>query len=109
MVNVFLISIDKLDELKTQLNQYFVHLGKNQTVFHVFVQVLCINVGIDNDKGTTMYHHEMFNDVDNVISLFSKWLKIISYIIGLVKSANAQIVGRDLDLVESLVVLSYLM
>jgi len=39
-----------LDELKTQLNKYFVHLGENHTTSHVFVQVSCADLGEDKDE-----------------------------------------------------------
>jgi len=32
---IFLTPTDKLEELKTQLNKYFVHLGGNQSACHV--------------------------------------------------------------------------
>jgi len=38
-VKVFLNPIDKLDELKAQLNRYFTQIGKNQRTSHVIVQV----------------------------------------------------------------------
>jgi len=37
-IEVFLAATDKLDELKAQLNRYFVHLGENQRTSHVFVR-----------------------------------------------------------------------
>lgn len=47
-IKIFLILTDKLDELKTQLNQYFVHVSENQIACHVGVQVPCIDV-LDNN------------------------------------------------------------
>jgi len=62
--------MNKLDELKTQLNHNFVHLGENQTASHVFVQVPCINLRDDNDKGTIVYHPEMLMDDDDALFMF---------------------------------------
>jgi len=53
--------------LKTQLNQYFVHVGENQIASHVFVQVPCINMRDDNDKGTIVYHPGMLKDDGDVV------------------------------------------
>jgi hypothetical protein len=49
-IKVFLTPTDKLDELKAQLNRYFVHLGENQRTSHVFVQVPSVNLTADKDK-----------------------------------------------------------
>jgi len=49
-INVFLTPTDKLDDLKAQLNIYFVYLSKNQITSHVFVQVRCVNLKEDKDE-----------------------------------------------------------
>jgi len=61
-IKVFLTPNDKLDELKTQLNKYFLHLGENQTTFHVFVQVSCVDLGAgkDEDMWKTFIFHRLF-------------------------------------------------
>jgi hypothetical protein len=66
---IFLTSTNKLDELKTQLNQYFVHVDENQTTCHVVVYV-CIVMKDDCYKETNVYHHEMLKDDDDVMSIF---------------------------------------
>lgn len=66
---IFLTPTIKLDELKTQLNQYFVHVDENQTTCHVVVYV-CIVMEDDGDKKTNVYHHEMLKDDDDVMSIF---------------------------------------
>ena len=45
----FLTLADKLDELNTTLNKYFVHLSENQIVSHVLIQVPCVDLGADKD------------------------------------------------------------
>jgi len=50
IVKVFLTSTNKLDELKTQLKKYFVHLGENHTASHVFVQVPCVDLMVNKDE-----------------------------------------------------------
>ena len=46
-VKVFLTPTDKLDELKAQLNRYFIQIGENQRTSHVIVQVPHVNVRKD--------------------------------------------------------------
>jgi len=58
-----------LDELKTQINQYFVHLGENQTAFHVFVDISCIDLGDDKYKGAIIYHLVMLKNDEDVVSM----------------------------------------
>jgi len=38
------------DELKTQLNKYFVCLGENHTTYHLIVHVPCIKLGANKDE-----------------------------------------------------------
>jgi len=49
-IKVFLTSTNTLDELKAQLNKYFVYLGENHFTCHVFVQMLCVNLGANKDE-----------------------------------------------------------
>jgi len=44
---VFSTRTEKLNELKTQLNKYFVYLDENQIVSHVFIQVSCVDLEVD--------------------------------------------------------------
>jgi len=57
-----------LDELKTQLNKYFVHLGENQRTSHVFVKVLYVDLGVDKDEDSwkTIYFSKVIHD-DSVV------------------------------------------
>jgi len=82
--------------LKTQFNKYFVYLGENQTTCHVFVQVPYVDMEADKDEDLfkTVYYPQVI--VDNVASMSSRWLKIISYIFVFVQTAITQIVIRDL-------------
>jgi len=45
-------SSDSLDDLKSQLNTYFEHLGENQYTHHLFGQMPCIDLGEDKDEYT---------------------------------------------------------
>jgi len=53
-----------LDEWKAQLNKYFVHIGENQRVSIVFVQVSCVNLGEDKDEDNlkTVYFSQVICD-----------------------------------------------
>jgi len=51
-VKVMITPIDFLDDLKTQLNTYFEHLGENQYTRHLFGQMPCIDLGEDRDEYT---------------------------------------------------------
>jgi len=39
-----------LDDLKTELNKYFVFHGEDHSTSHVFVQVPCYDLGADKDE-----------------------------------------------------------
>jgi len=49
-VKVMITPTNSLDDLKTQLNTYFEHLGENQYICHLFVQMPCIDLGEDRDE-----------------------------------------------------------
>jgi len=53
-----------MDELKTQLNKYFVYLGENHITSYVFVQVPCVDLGADKDEDMwkTVYYHQVIHD-----------------------------------------------
>jgi len=51
-IKVMITSSDFLDDLKTQLNTYFEHLGENQYTRHLFGQIPCIDLGEDRDEYT---------------------------------------------------------
>jgi len=64
----FLTPNNRLDELKAQLNRYFVHLGENQRTSHVFVQVSCVNMTTDKDEDgwKTVYFPKVIHDDGDV-------------------------------------------
>jgi len=49
-IKVMIRPTDSLDDLKAQLNAYFVHLGENQHTLHLFTQMHCIDLGEDRDE-----------------------------------------------------------
>jgi len=49
-IKVMITPTDSLDDLKTQLNTYFEHLGENQYTRHLFGQMPCIDLGEDKDE-----------------------------------------------------------
>jgi len=49
-ITVFLTPTDILDDLKTQLNKYFVLHGEDHNISHVFVHVPCVDIGADKDE-----------------------------------------------------------
>jgi hypothetical protein len=61
-----------LDELKTQLNKYFVHLGEYQIAFQVFVQVPCVDLETDKDEDLWKidHHPHVIHIDDDVASMF---------------------------------------
>jgi len=71
-IKVFLTHTCKLDELKAQLNWYFVHICENQITSHVFVQVSCVNLGEDKDEDSckTVYFSQVICDDGNVNYMF---------------------------------------
>ncbi|AES97143.1 hypothetical protein MtrunA17_Chr5g0419781 [Medicago truncatula] len=71
-IKVFLTPTNKLDELKTQLDRYFSHLGENQRASHVFVQVSCVSLGEDKDEDNwkTIYFPKIIPDDGNIDYMF---------------------------------------
>jgi len=67
-IKVLLTPTDKLDELKTQHNKYFIHIGENQITSHVVVHVPCVDLGEDkeNDFWKTVYFPQLFEDDSDV-------------------------------------------
>ncbi|KEH22569.1 hypothetical protein MTR_7g055613 [Medicago truncatula] len=49
-IKVMITLTDSLDDLKTQLNTYFEHLGGNQYTRHLFGQMPCIDLGEDREE-----------------------------------------------------------
>jgi len=58
-IKVFLTPTDTFDDLKTQLNQYFVFHGEEHSTSHVFVQASCVDLEANKDKDMwkTVYYH----------------------------------------------------
>jgi hypothetical protein len=66
-INVFLTPTDTLDDLKTQLNKYFVFHGEDHSTSHVFVHVPCVDLGADKDEDmwkTVCYSQVIHDDND---------------------------------------------
>jgi hypothetical protein len=63
-IKVFLTMTDTLDDLKTQLNQYFVFHGEDHSTSHVFVQVPCVDprTNKDEDMWKTIYYPRLIRD-----------------------------------------------
>jgi len=63
-IKVFLTPTDTLDDLKTQLNKYFVFRGEDHNTSHVFVQVPCVDLGADKDEDIwkTVYYPQVIRD-----------------------------------------------
>jgi len=57
-----------MDELKTQLNKYFVYLGENHTTSHVFIQVPCVDLRADKYEymWKTFYYPRVICDDSDV-------------------------------------------
>ena len=49
-IKVMITLTDSLDDLKTQLNTYFEHLGEKQYTRHLFGQMPCIDLGEERDE-----------------------------------------------------------
>jgi len=71
-VKVFETPTDKLDELKAQLNRYFIHIGENQRTSHVIVQVPCVDLWEDKEKyfWKTVYYQQLVKDDSDVDYMF---------------------------------------
>lgn len=71
-IKVFLTLTDKLDELKAQLNRFFIHIGENQRTSHVVVYVPCMDLGEDKEEDfwKTMYFPQLIEDDRDVDYMF---------------------------------------
>jgi len=63
-VRFFVTPTDKLDELKAQLDRYFIHIGENQRTYDVVVNVPDIDLGEDKEEDfwKTVYHPQILED-----------------------------------------------
>ena len=72
-IKVMIRPTDSLDDLKAQLNAYFVHIGENQHTRHLFAQMPCIDLGEDRDEyawKTTSYMPWLIEDDSDVGFMF---------------------------------------
>jgi len=71
-IKVFLTPTDKFDELKAQLNKYFVHIGENQRTSHAFIEVPCVRLGAykAEDSSTTVYFSQVIHDDSDIDYMF---------------------------------------
>ena len=83
-----------MDEVKTQLNKYFVYLAENHTTSHVFVDVPCEYLGEDKDEDTLkmIYYPQIICDGNNIEFMFRSIVKNNMF----VSTVTIQIVSRDL-------------
>jgi len=73
-VKFFITPTNKLDELKAQLDRYFIHIGTNQRASDVVVNVAGVDLGEDNEEDfwNTMYFPQLVendNDIAYMISV----------------------------------------
>jgi hypothetical protein len=71
-VKFFITPTDKLDELKAQLDRYFIHIGANQTTSHVLVNVSDIDLREDKEEvfWKTVYYPQILEDDSDVDYMF---------------------------------------
>jgi len=72
-VRFFINLTDKLDELKAKLEGYFIHIGANQRICDVIVNVSCVDLGEDKEKDfwKTVYFTQLLEDDSDVAYMFS--------------------------------------
>jgi len=71
-IKFFLTHTDKLDELKAQLDRYFIHIGENRRTSHVVVNVPNVDLGEDkeDDFWKTVYFPQLLEDDSDVDYMF---------------------------------------
>jgi len=64
---------DKLDELKTKLDDFFIYIGSNHRTRDVIVNVSYLNLGEDKEENfwKTVYHPQLLKDDSDVDFMFS--------------------------------------
>jgi len=66
-IKAFLTPTDTLDDLKTQLNKYFMFCGEDQSTSHVFVQQPHYDLGAgEEDMWKTIYYPKIIKDNSDV-------------------------------------------
>ncbi|KEH39945.1 hypothetical protein MTR_1g016830 [Medicago truncatula] len=77
-IKVMITPTNSLDDLQTQLNTYFEHLGENQYTRHLFGQMSCIDLGEDKDEYAwkmASYMPWLIKDYSNVGFMFRNMVK----------------------------------
>ena len=71
-VRFFVTPIDMLDELKAQLDGYFIHIGADQRTSDVVVNVSGIDLGEDKEEDfwKTVYYPQILEDDSDVNYMF---------------------------------------
>jgi len=71
-VRFFVTPIGKLDELKVQLDGYFIHIGANQRTSDVVVNVSGIDLGEDKEEDfwKIVYYPKILEDDSDVDYMF---------------------------------------
>ena len=72
-VKFFINPTNKLDELKAQLDGYFIHIGANQRTSDVVVNVSSVDLGEDKEEDfwKTVYFQQLVKDDSDVAYMFS--------------------------------------
>ena len=86
-----------MDVLKTEFNIYFVYLVENHTTSHVFVQILCVDLGPDKDEDMwkSVYFSWVICDDSDIKFMFRSMIENNVF----VPTAASQTVIRDLMVV----------
>jgi len=75
-IKVFLTPTDTLDDLKTQLNKYFVFRGEHQSTSHVFVQQPHYDLGAgEEDMWKMIYYPKLIEDDSDVGFMLSRFVE----------------------------------
>jgi hypothetical protein len=71
-IRFFINPTDKLDELKTKLDEYFNHIGSNQRTCDVIVNVSRVDLGEDKEEDfwKTVYFPQLVEDDSDVDYMF---------------------------------------
>ena len=99
-VKVMITPTDSIDDLKTQLNTYFEHLGENQYTRHLSALMAMIDLGEDRDEfawKTASYMPWLIKDDSDVGFMFRNMVENnVLYIYMFVPYAIVMNVSRDL-------------
>ena len=99
-VKVMITPTDSIDDLKTQLNTYFEHLGENQYTRHLSALMPMIDLGEDRDefawKTASYMPFGLLKTIATSDLCLGIWWKIMYYIYMFVPYAIVMNVSRDL-------------